>query len=248
MKRKICILTMICLVMVGICFAAPQVAQAAGFSINSINDVGDGSARISWSASSSGGPYSVLARWLPDGYQRTIENNITNTSCYTGRMVAGETYEVVIRDRNGNTTNAYTYTVPFRSFSEFGVKITLNLKTKSNGRFKEVQSFSASDIEQNLLYTTYCAYIRLTYSRLNRQRDYNITNVFTMPNGDPYVHNFGSFQLNAGKSERKWDPYDFNSVFRNIYNALGEIPVGEWHWSIYFDGQFVSSASFQIRW
>ena len=245
MKKILSILMLLCLVTAGFSLA-PREAQAAGFSITSVSDVGDGSVRISWTSSSNGGPYKVVATHKPEGIRWNIEQT-SSTSCYTGELVCGETYDLQIRDAGGSLSDTYTYTVPYRTFNEFGVKIGMTLKTKTNDRFREVQSFSASDIISNLRNTTYGAKITLNYSRLRNKREYNWTVAFILPNGDTYVDLFTLDDLPAGQSYSYWNFYNMNNMFNSIYKAMDEIPLGYWSWNLYFDGKFVSSYSFQIR-
>ena len=224
-------------------------AAAADFAVTRVSDAGNGNTMISWNASSNGGPYHLQLQHGSSGVNWYYTDSSTyNTTAYMTNILPGHTYRVSVEDGAGKSTAQYSYTAPYRTFNEFGINIGFDLKTKVNGKIsKKLGSFSASDIQRNMGSTSYGAYIKLNYSRLKKARNYYWVTAVGLPDDDVYVT--GQFQddLPAGVTYYYWTFYDLTSFFNAINRAKGYIPVGNYTWNLYFDGQYVSSASFTVN-
>ncbi len=216
--------------------------------------ISDGVTTIRWEDSANAGPYTVTVqhRYTSGGSTRlaaarTFVSGTSSKSASNGNvMVPGEPYTITVKDKNGKTATV-NYQPAKRTYPDFKIGASLDLKTKTPNGTKNQSSLSAADIKKNISSYTYGGILRLTYSQIRYERTTNWTIAFLTPNGDALVDAFYEWHIPAGNTYSQWNHYPFNYLFDSMIYSYGSVPTGKYTWVLYFDGQQVSSTTFNVK-
>ena len=216
--------------------------------------ISDGVTTIRWEDSANAGPYTVTVqhRYSSGGSTRlaaarTFVSGTSSKSASNGNvMVPGEPYTITVKDKNGKTATV-NYQPAKRTYPDFKIGASLDLKTKTPNGTKNQSSLSAADIKKNISSYTYGGILRLTYSQIRYERKTNWTVAFLTPNGDALVDGFYEWSIPAGNHYSQWNHYSFNYLFNSMIYSYGSVPTGKYTWVLYFDGQQVSSTTFNVK-
>lgn len=226
------------------------------FEVTSVSLNSDGTTSIRWTDSQDNGPYDICYEsYVSSNYYSSEQSqmllwnaleDVPTKFSTTDWLVAGYPYWITISDAS-DTTTRYAY-IPSSAnrFSEFGVDISMDFKARRGTKLEGRKSLSASEIKDNRATTEYGAYIKLTYSQLKRARSYLAHLALKLPDGSVITHLYDTFDLPSGRSYTYWDFFSFDWYFEQIIKQYGSIPVGQYSWAIYFDGQYVNEYSFRI--
>ena len=226
--------------------------------VTNVRSLGDGSYEISWNDA---GATTLITVWkTSDNFDADYEaNGFTTASLDSGRskivsyyMAPGQSYWFLIRDGSGNISAPYAYNAPSpANFNEFQKppqlsNFQLRYRTR-DGRYENVDYYSYSDLETAGVTNSFGFGWTFTYPTLKKPRHYLWQLVMTDPYGCAYVFDAESFELPAGRSWLQFDYFPIEGYFESLMNIRHEIPVGEYMFSIYWDGVHVCSASFRVR-
>ena len=229
---------------------------ARDFEITSTRLNSDGTVTIKWDDSANKGPYKVTYKYYVNGsfYSDAQWDQLVytatdswNAKTYTlNHLVPGVWYWIIVEDKDGKSTHkSYTPSLP-DNFSEFGVNISMDYRSRKGSNTKKISSFSATDIKNRPKYT-YGAQIKLTYSQLKKERHYTAHVAISAPDGTVLTcWYWDDFSFPSGRSYTSWDLFSFDDAFDSAEKLYGEVPVGKYTWSIYFDGKFVNSYQFKV--
>ena len=234
----------------------PTPAPARDFEITGARLNNDGTVTINWDDSAGKGPYKIKYKYYVNGdfysdeqrkHLNYLEADNWNAKTYTlTHLVPGTWYWIMVFDEDDNVAT-YAYrpsTEP--NFKEFGVKISMDFRSRKGSNTKNISTLSATDIKNRPKYT-YGAYIKLTYSQLKKERHYVGHVAISAPDGTVLTcEYYDDFDFSAGRSYTYWTLYSFDAAFDNAETLYGEVPVGKYTWSLYFDGKFVNSYQFKV--
>lgn len=229
---------------------------ASAIAVNKISLNDDGTLNVTWSDSGKKSPYTLsvvqkrsnsYADDLANGLGATVcEENISTTSGTAQLVVPGVDYWVVVTDKDGNSSyKAYEAGYAPR-FYEFNVDISMTLKYRRNNAYKEVSAFSASDFSRYHSTTTYGAYVLMDYPQLAYARHYTAIIAIETPKGDVIVDTFGDMDLDRGHWRYYWNFYELDEVLNILHDTYGNVPTGNYTFSLYLDGRFVTSTQFRV--
>ena len=231
--------------------------KAKEYAVTEIANLNNGYTRIAWGDPDDAGPYSLYYQsYVDDDFTSSdqsrmekwlIEENVFDTYLTTFWLSPGKAYWIILTNSNGDeSVIAYKPENPER-FQEFGINIKAQLLSSIGTAKKEINSFSATTIKENLDMVGYGARIDLSYPRLAKKRNYLAHFVMTFPDGSTHTTLDIDFDLPFGKSKTYWRFYDFGDVFQVALDQYQRIPVGQYSWSIYFDGKYVNAFTFDVR-
>ena len=234
----------------------PKKTPSRDFEITNARLNNDGTVTINWDDSASNGPYKIKYMYYVNGDYYSAEQSkhliytqedSWNAKTYTMTNLApGTWYWILVYDADDNMTK-YAYRPSVASnFKEFTVKISMDYRSRKGSNTKNISTFSARDIKNRPKYT-YGAYIKLTYSQLKKARHYVGHVAISAPDGTVLTCEYwDDFDFSAGRSYTYWTLYSFDTAFDNAEKLYGEVPVGKYTWSLYFDGKFVNSYQFKV--
>lgn len=236
--------------------STPAQPVSSAITISRINKTEDGALSVTWSDNASASPYKIYTLQktsnsftddmnMPVGRQ-LCQEDINATTGLASKVVPGVDYWIIVEDCNGNVAYKEYDGGTAPRFNEFAVEADVQLKYRRDNAFEEVYAFSADDIRRYQSSTSYGARINLEYPQLARERQYSMLIAITNPNGDVIVDKVSEDILYRGHYMYYWNFYTFDEYFAIIVDAYGAMPTGTYTWSLYYDGQFVTSDSFRI--
>lgn len=234
-------------------FALPAMAD-----ITSARNLGDGSVEIKWDNMDDMEIYMVSK--MSDNFEADLKTyGYTKATLDTSKrksvsywMAPGQSYWLYTRRTDGTYTKAYAYetTRPknfedFRSpprFTEWQLK-----KRSMEGKTSNIGYLPAIDMEQDLQYTGYGAQLKYTWVRQNKAHSYLCHVVIVMPDEERVVKDVFQQDLPVGMAYAYNKYLPLENFFSDVLARRGEIPVGNYIFSIYWDCQLVCSTSFYVR-
>lgn len=230
-------------------FAMPALAD-----VTAVRDLGDGSVEVRWDDADA---YEL--RYVPktgDDYQADLD-----TYGYLYEDIDGKSKVVMYHFAPGQsywvTTNSSSTPYAYKAaragnFTEWRTapKVTsFVLREKSmEGKFQAVDYFYSNDIEKSGNMTSYGIKWQMTYPQLKNPRSFLWQIVITTPDDIRYVYIAdGGLTLPAGRSWIEDDYREMDTFFNAMLDTRGEIPIGTYTFSIYWDGLHACSATFKVR-
>ena len=229
---------------------------ATGLEITSVQNLGRGQTWIAWKDPRANGPYTVSYMMnLTGGFDSdlmtttglwTAAENVKGTSIAVGGIIPGHYCWIVVQDSAGNSAIYEHWPEDYPLFEDFKVDITLQLKTSQNGTVRNVETFSARDINTNLGSKSYGAYIRLDHPRMEWDKHYNCMITVTDVVGECIVVNLGDLFFQKDCTYLYWDFFDLNWFFGILTNHYGQVEPGYYTWRLFCDGREVVDKEFII--
>lgn len=208
----------------------------------------DGSVVVSWSDSADNGPYQVYYELLesaPVPFGWTAARGVQGNSCVLTQLVPGVSYIFTVSDKDGNKVHQVYYAQQPGDGNEIGARIRFKTMRRHDRTTKNVQ-WSAEEIAQDNGYT-HGLYLRLTYSTLKKTRNYAFCVSVEAPNGFSDVIFSGGLTLDYGKSQVPvWGFIPMDDYFACLESYYGGIPTGEYIVTLYFNGGYVDSSTFEV--
>ena len=238
---------------------APKKETNFGLNIESVTSLGDGTVSIVWADATRNPPYTVaFENYVSDDvesraqYQETrwnLAEDYPESTLITPWLTPEQKVWIFVTDSNDNTAT-YLFT-PQKApvYSEFKVTVTHEKRYKEGDKVTSLEAFKASDIEATLETenSDYGFYAQLQYPMLAKERTYCCHTVITYPNGTTYSYTEEATTLPKGKSDLYWEFYSLRGALSTAISQYGEIPVGDYSFTVYFDGQFVTEFPFEIQ-
>ncbi|MBR4712029.1 MAG: hypothetical protein IKP10_08325 [Clostridia bacterium] len=166
-------------------------------------------------------------------------------------VAPGQSYWAVTLSLTDGFTNPYSYNVPkaanFTEWQHPPKMQSCQLMEKSmEGRTTRLNQLSVRSLESENSLSTYSVRVKITWPTLKASRTYLWQIVVTSPDGYKYVIYDEFFEMPAG---RAWVEPEFqlNDYFETLYQQRGEIPVGVYTFSAYWDGMHACSSTFAVR-
>ena len=230
-----------------LCILLRSVGLADSFEITGIEYQGDGSTVITWSPYSGGGPYYVLVQHQPDGMVQIVDMLKKGEKCTTASLVPGETYLVTICAQSKYYTDDREITIPGSEYTDLSIQASFEPRRRDSKKLRTVKSFSADDILESLETIEFGGYLRLRHPQLKQNRTYPWTLAIRLPDQDLYVCYYKENDLLKGEKNKTQSVYyDLSEDFYYINLWKGFLPVGEYQLELYFGGQHVCNAPFEM--
>ena len=254
MRIRTCILSLIfILALCMVCAISTATAD-----ITSVTDLGDGSAEVRWDSNDDTQLHFIRKTgedfesdlnnygyfWIP------TEEGKNRMTVYI--MAPGQSYWVRTMNSGSGFTTPWAYNVGRApNFSEFShpPKFSLfELKTKNSaGKMTDTDYFLASDLENENNYDSYGIRFRVTWPDLAKPRTYLWQFVLQLPDGERFVQYHKIVNMPVGGYFWRSDYTALENDFYRINNMRREVPVGQYKWSLYWNGQHVASCDFWVR-
>lgn len=203
---------------------------------------------VSWSDASGNGPYSVYYELLesaPVPFGWTAVENTMDTSCTLTQLVPGVSYIITVTDSADSRVQHVYYAQQPENGNEIGARIRFKTMRRLDRKSWQA-TWSGTEIALDNGYA-HGLYLRLTYSTLKRTRHYAFCISVEAPNGFSDVVFSGTLELHHGKSQIPvWGFIPMDDYFAYLENYYGGVPAGEYIVTMYFDGGFVYSKTFNV--
>ena len=225
--------------------------------ITAITPLGDGTVEARWD---DGDAYNlVFVKKTGEDYDADLaaygsftvptEEGKTRLTLYI--LAPGQSYWIATQGSNGTTTPfAYNVGRP-TNFNEWNTQpkiAAFELKKRdANGNMSNLDYYLASDLEDLNSWDSYGFHARITWPQLSKPRTYFWQFIFTLPDG--YMAVYDQAILELPKGGYFWDDkyVAVEDFFHQIQSMRGEVPVGQYTFSLYWSGQHVSSVNFWVR-
>ena len=236
------------------CSGTVPMDAAAPLTITGIAPQGDGTYLLSWEDNGCG-PYTVyyherfsddaeadrkdernLHRWID-------EKDITSTSLRMRYLVPGKSYWITLEDSAG-TTATKAYNIGTAVKSDIPVTIEANLQHEQDGTYEGLMFFSSAALSQE--YTgSYGLYLDLDYASLAADCSKPAQWVITLPNGVSFCEY--AFDLNLyAAGGTYWDHYTLDWVIETLVDDYGSMPLGEYGFDLYIEGNHAGHTAFTV--
>lgn len=234
-------------------FALPAVAD-----VSSARNLGDGSIEIQWDNMDDMEIYMVSK--MSDDFDADLKTyGFIKGELDTSRrkfvnywMAPGQSYWLYTRRTDGTYTTPLKYEAArtknfedFRSpprFTEWQL-----MKRDMQGKTKKIGYLEALEMEQDLEYTGYGAQLKYTWVRQTKELSYLCHVVIVTPDGERIVKDVFQQDLPKGLAYAYNKYLALENFFSGLLERRGEIPVGQYIFSIYWDNQLVCSTPFNVR-
>ena len=255
MRTRTCILSLIfILALCVVCAISTATAD-----ITSVTNLGDGSAEVRWDSNDD---YRVLLVWKTGedfdadfekyGYYwlPTPADKNRMTVYYTA---PGQSYWVLTQNYGSGFTRPFPYDVGRASnFNEWNTPPKMSvfgLKTRNTaGQISDIEYFLASDLEDTGSYDSYGLEYRVIWPDQRKARTFLWQFVIELPDG--YRQVFYQEITDLPKGGGWWWNVTYAAVedfFHTIKDMRGEVPVGQYRFSLYWNGQHACSSEFRVR-
>lgn len=253
MRRKH-FLTVFLIVLV-LCMAA----SSALASVTNVTGLGDGSAEVRWDSNDDG---KLLFVWKTgDDYNADFTrygyfwlktpDDKSRMTVYD--MAPGQSYWVLTENYGTGFTTPVAYDVGrapnFNEWSNPPKMSNFGLKMRDTaGQITDIEYFLASDLENLDSYNSYGLMYRVTWPDQRKARTFLWQFVLELPDGYRYVYYQEITDLPQGGGW--WWNVNYAPVeemFHLIYQMRGEVPVGQYRFALYWNGQHACSSDFWVR-
>ena len=236
-------------------FALPAMAD-----ITSARNLGDGSVEIQWDNMDDRWIYMVPK--MSDDFEADLKTygaqsgdlDTNKRKAVSYWMAPGQSYWLYTRRTDGTYTQPYAYLASrTQNFDEFRTPPRITdwnlLKKSMEGKTSNINFFPALDMEQDLEYTGYGIRFGYTVNKPSKAYSFLCHIVIVTPDGERIVRDALQQPLpQGGTATTLSNRYlSMENVFSGLLERRGEIPVGTYIFSIYWDGQLVCSTSFYVR-
>ena len=245
MKRFLWVL----LTAVLICICAAAMAQADAPSITRVTRDPYGDVSVAWTGGQA--PF-TLKYYAVDGDDSTVwtvDSNMRSRSGLIEDLAPGFGYVIAVMDDNGDY-DVYELAGNNKRFTAVsGMRLTLTLRQRVNGRSSTIQRYSAFDITNSMTNgNLYGATVKLSGYNTNQPLPFTFRMAVTYPDGEPLVFYWDRINLPRGnaRSFAYWEFFDFSDLWGFILQSKGEIPTGSYTYYIYMDDGLVATAPITI--
>ncbi len=263
MKSRRCILTLVIVLLIQMLCLLP--VTGIGETKVTLNDTVKyykGTSTISWSVSGSeASSYNVHIEAINNGSAKQTTFSIGSTtrhSIQSTEMVPGHSYTVYVTDDNDLILDSHEYVIPKSGTFEDGllkntsVQITREYRKKDkNGKYIKINNLSAQEIMNALAEgkELYGMKYTMKMPTLIKERTFLITLVFESPDGYICVEEARTYTFDRMPygSEIVWFELAGDTFFHNLYKTTGDIPVGKYTVTLYWDGSWVNTTYFDVR-
>ena len=237
----------------------------AGTSVTLNTDVStsSGQTTIRWAPGDmpSGGYKVYVSAVNPYASEEMVQlaGSTTGNSLTTGLMVPNTTYKVYVTDTGNRILGTATYTmgsVPtFQDgkLKDTSVKVSTELRRleKSTQKHKKIKAFKSSEMESVLSQGTayFCMKYLMRMPQLAKPRTFFVQLVFESPNGYTYTDKATdiTFDRVSNGYQTIWWEYAGADFFSNLYSQTGSIPTGRYTMTLYWDGCYVNTSTFNVN-
>lgn len=226
--------------------------------VTKVKALGDGSMEVRWDDTDA--EELILVPDMGGGYEADKETFGTIPVDVEGKskivlygMAPGQSYWLLTEDSSGNQTKPYHHVASKAlNFSEWKTTpsiSTFDLRQKDmSGKFSDVDYFLSDELEDLNNYDSHGIRWRMDYPQLKKARTFLWQEVITDPDGFKTVVISGELELPAGWGYYIYNDFmDINEYFQTLLEMRGEIPVGTYTFSVFWDGQHVCSSTFRVR-
>jgi hypothetical protein len=248
-KRTVCLLAAALLLFL---FAFPAMAD-----VTAARSLGDGSVDVQWDSQDDAFIYMVPK--MSDDFDADLktygyvsgELDAKRRRATMYFMAPGQSYWLYTGNQAGELSRPYAYNAPAAAtFNEFKnqpkFESIILRQTDMSGKIKGVKFFSAYDIEDDLLYTTYSARIKFTWVWQKEKHSYIGQTVILTPDGEYIVQDAYQQDIPIGNAYVQAN-ISLQDFFSTLLKRRGTIPVGKYIISIYWDGKLACSNMFYVR-
>ena len=232
-----------------LCLCAAAVAQADGPTITRVNRDPYGDVSVTWTGGQS--PFR-LVYYSVDGEDSivwTVDSNIRSRSGLIEDLAPNFDYVIGVLDAN-NDYDIYELEGNNKRFTEVsGIRLTMTLRQRVNGRASTIQKYSAFDIANSMTNgNLYGATVKLSGYNTNQPMPFTFRMAITYPDGEPLVFYVERINLPRGNSSSYayWEFFDFSDLWSYILQTKGDVPTGSYTYYIYMDDGLVATAPFTI--
>ena len=244
------------LLILALCTAA--LISSALADVKSVKELGDGSVKVKFDSNDD--EKLILVYKTGDSFEDDMSDygyiwldTDEKKSMTVYDMAPGQSYWVLTENSGSGFTKPYAYeakrpknfnmwnTPP--KFAIFELK-----KRDSSGKITDPASFRSTDLEDLDSYDSYGFRYYVTWPDQRQARDFLWQFVFELPDGYRYVFYHELVTLPRGGGYWWGDEYiPIEDFFHTIYNMRGEVPRGEYKYSLYWNGEHVSTQTFRVR-
>ena len=224
-----------------------------------------GQSVIRWTPGSSipeGGYRVYISAQNPGGTAELFQfaGTTEGSSLSTGLLAPNRTYNVYVLNAGNQILGSAFYTMEDVPVFEDGrlkntsVKITKELRRldHSTDTYTKLNSFSAEEMESSQTEGSeiyYCLKYQMRMPQLGKARSFYVQLVFESPNGYAFTEEATDLtfdRVRDGYQSLWWDAAGAN-FFRNLYTQTGSIPSGRYTMTLYWDGCYVNTTTFDVR-
>lgn len=210
----------------------------------------DGCVTLTWRDAADNGPYTVYYELLeaaPVTFGWTAAEDVEGNGVVLTQLAPGVSYVFTVKDAAGNQVEHVYYAPQPGDGNEIGARIRFKtMRRQGDSGSSKKNAWSAAEIEQDNGYE-HGLYLRLTYSTLKKTRNYAFCVTVEAPNGFADVIFSGTLELKQGKSQVPvWGFVPVDDYFACLQDYYGGVPVGEYIVTMYFNGGYVYSDTFEV--
>ena len=238
-------------------FCVVLFAGSAAADVTKVRNLGDNSVEVRWDDNDA---TDLIFVWKTgDDYESDFRNyGYVSWSVEEGKnkmtlygVAPGQSYWVQTLNSGSGFTTPYEYKASrVSNFDEWKTppKIAvLELKERDkNGKVSKPKYFLCSDLEDEDSYTTFVIRCRITWPRLKEPRTYLWQIVAAAPDGYRYVLDAAVLEMPRGGYYFEYE-FPMNDFFQTLLAQRGEVPVGKYTFSLYWDGMHACSSDFSVR-
>lgn len=262
MKNKRLIAGIMALLIAAVCLLPAAGMAATKVKLDSELRYDKGNATISWTVEGDEAPaYRVFAMVARHGTAKQTMFYLGETKSHsfqTPRLVPGYTYAVYVTDEDVSFLEERAYTIPEAGTFEDGklkntsVDITTVFRKKdSGGNYTKVNKLSAQEIMNALDKgkETYGMKYTMKMPTLAKKRTYTMVLWFESPDGYVCADKWQdyTFERVADGYETVWFSLAGDNFFNFLYKANGSIPAGQYKVTLFWDGLWVNTTTFDVR-
>ena len=182
--------------------------------------------------------------WVPiDGQSRITSYD----------FAPGQSYWVLTENNGSGYTDPYPYEAArVSNFNEFNTPPKFAIfemkKRDASGKITDPTNFVASELEDPNNYDSIGFRFYVTWPHLRNSREYVWQFVFELPDGYRHVFYGNIVDLPAG-GDKVWggEYVAIEDFFHLIQDMRREVPRGQYKYSLFWNGQHVSTQSFNVR-
>lgn len=236
---------------------APEEPAEREFYINRITVHDKGVTTVEWIDTENKGPYKVCYEfWVEDEY--TGDKQFKQTRWVATRDCEGKSYElqhlvpgvhywITVFDKDGEMAKVAYKPRNAEKFTESTVTATMEPRARMGTEIFELDSFSAMATEDASDDKEFGLYLRFDHDKLPQDRVFRAVISIAAPDGTVFIDMLDKeFDIAAGRTYTFWSFYNLNSYFASVENMYKSIPTGTYTLSLYLDGMYVTSGTFEM--
>lgn len=236
---------------------AAVLASSALADVTRVRNIGDNSVEVRWDDNDA---TALIFVWKTgDDYEADFqdygyvswdtEDGKNKMTLY--RVAPGQSYWVQTMNSGTGFTKPYPYDAPkAQNFTEWQHPPKLAAceirERHMDGSVTKPEYFMTRDLEDSDNLSTYIVRARVTWPTLKNPRTYLWQIVVTAPDGYKYVIDADVMTMPKGGYYFEYE-FQLNDYFETLINQRGEVPVGSYTFSVYWDGKHACSANFSVR-